>query len=105
MAEFDLQRFLETMRAEQRVDHTALTVKVDSGFETANKQFQQHQLEDQAMFSSFSKRLDPLEGNYKAMRWFTRACVIAAIGMLFDVFANHVAPTLIQLLTASQKHS
>lgn len=91
--EFDLQKFLSEMRAEQRADIAAVRGKVEETFvhvSTLGVRMAAVE-EDVEKTKGHGFRITTLEKTNATAKWLMRASIVAAIAFIFDMFANHLA--------------
>ena len=71
---FNLQEALHQMRMEQKEDHEALCLKVDTGFS-----------EFKWSLATHDKRIGVVENFHKTTRWLVGAVVVAILAFLADL--------------------
>lgn len=87
---FNLQQFLSEMRSEMHEGFRVISVRA----EHIAEDLATHKTEDIKMIALFDKRLTPLEGLRRDVRWIIATCIGAGLTstvvLLFDVMRNHL---------------
>ncbi|MBI3334560.1 hypothetical protein HYZ97_03675 [Candidatus Pacearchaeota archaeon] len=97
MVEFDLQKFLSEIQAENRINNSILNKTVENGFAemrgrndiiTANLNI--HEKLDISIQAGIESRLMAIESVMKSAKWFLRAGIAAFMAFAFDLLLHHL---------------
>lgn len=90
--DWDLQKFLSEMHAENRQSIRILNDDIQKGFDTMSQNMatisddlSEHEKEDALVQARIQSRLEEIEGVLKNGRWFFRIGIVAIITFLFNI--------------------
>lgn len=88
----DTLKLLASLQTQATDNHNALVAAVNSGFASVAATISEHTLDDSERFAALDKRLAPVEGMRRTLRWAAGAAFIQFLALvsLLAAYALHL---------------